>query len=257
MNKHMYVLSLVTASLLQVAIASASDGLRGQIADDSATFTAAPGENGEFKTSLDGLSGPSHVAQRDLKAMLDSAASLPSQQAARTETLSDADLGALFESGRDELLPAFHAQLDRIAQSVRGKTAVASNAPYLAECGITHLPGVRTDIRDVTDLRQACAVADFGITSADYVLADTGTLVTIASPAEARLVSLLPPAHIAVFPRDRILTSLDELFTLLPDPAAQTSSMVLITGPSRTADIEQILVRGVHGPGQVTAIVVG
>ena len=116
MNKHMYVLSLLTASLLQMAIASANevscsadqkhpgvcDGLRGQIADDSATLTAAPGENGEFKTSLDGLSGPSHVAQRDLKAMLDSAASLPSQQAARTETLSDADLGALFESGRDE-----------------------------------------------------------------------------------------------------------------------------------------------------------
>jgi len=124
MNKHMYVLSLLTASLLQMAIALASDGLRGQVADDSATFTAAPGENGEFKTSLDGLSGPSHVAQRDLKAMLDSAASLPSQQAARTETLSDADLGALFESGRDELLPAFHAQLDRIADSVRGKTGL-------------------------------------------------------------------------------------------------------------------------------------
>jgi len=123
MNKHMYVLSLVTASFLQMAFASAGE-LRGQVDDDSATFTAAPGENGEFETSLEGLAGPSHVTQRDLKAMRDSAASLPSQQAARTETLSDADLGALFESGRDELLPAFHAQLDRIAQSVGGKTGL-------------------------------------------------------------------------------------------------------------------------------------
>jgi len=106
------------------------------------------------------------------------------------------------------------------------------------------------------ELRGLCASADFGITSADYALADTGTLVMLAGPHEARLVSLLPPAHIAVVPRDRILTGLDELFSVLPRPAEQTSSMVLITGPSRTADIEQILVRGVHGPGQITVVIV-
>jgi L-lactate utilization protein LutC len=106
-------------------------------------------------------------------------------------------------------------------------------------------------------LRELCASADVGITSADYVLADTGTLVLLSSPQEARLVSLLPPSHIAVVPCDRILTGLDELFALLPDPAVNTSSMVLITGPSRTADIEQILVRGVHGPGQVLVVLTG
>ena len=63
--------------------------------------------------------------------------------------------------------------------------------------------------------------------------------------------------HIAVVPKERLLSGLDELFTMLPDPAAQTSSMVLITGPSRTADIEQILVRGVHGPGEIHVVVVG
>ncbi len=45
-----------------------------------------------------------------------------------------------------------------------------------------------------------------GITSADYALADTGTLVMLSSPREARLISLLPPAHIAVVPRERILS---------------------------------------------------
>jgi L-lactate dehydrogenase complex protein LldG len=79
----------------------------------------------------------------------------------------------------------------------------------------------------------------------------------IASAHEARLVSLLPPAHIAVVPLERMLTGLDELFSLLPRPAEQTSSMVLITGPSRTADIEQILVRGVHGPGRLKVVLVG
>jgi L-lactate dehydrogenase complex protein LldG len=80
--------------------------------------------------------------------------------------------------------------------------------------------------------------------------------VMIASPQESRLVSLLPPMHLAVVPKERILTGLDELFTVLPKPAETSSSMVLITGPSRTADIEQILVRGVHGPGQLTVVIV-
>jgi L-lactate dehydrogenase complex protein LldG len=136
------------------------------------------------------------------------------------------------------------------------KNVVASNAPFLRTCGITGLPQVHTGFTDRDELRAACAGADIGITSVDYALAATGSFVMISSPSEARLVSLLPPAHIAIFPRSRILANLDELLSILPRPADQTSSMVLITGPSRTADIEQILVRGVHGPGEVYAVVV-
>ena len=138
-----------------------------------------------------------------------------------------------------------------------GKTAVASNAPFLRECGIADLAGVQSGFTDAAALRALCAAADVGITSADYALADTGTLVLLASPAEARLISLLPPVHVAVVPKERVLTGLDELLTILPLPAEATSSMVLITGPSRTADIEQILVRGVHGPGEIHVVVVG
>jgi L-lactate utilization protein LutC len=144
-----------------------------------------------------------------------------------------------------------------VSQVLTNRSAVASNAPYLAACGITGLPGVRSGITGRDELRELCATSDVGITSADYALADTGTLVMLSSPQEARMISLLPPAHLAVVPGDRVLSGLDELFSILPDPAAVTSSMVLITGPSRTADIEQILVRGVHGPGEITVIVVG
>jgi L-lactate utilization protein LutC len=143
-----------------------------------------------------------------------------------------------------------------VRRAIQGKTAVASNAPFLRECGITGIPCVRSGITDTADLRAMCATADFGITSADYALADTGTLVMIASQCEPRLISLLPPTHIAIVPRERILTGLDELFTAVPKPAEITSSMVLITGPSRTADIEQFLVRGVHGPGTIHAVLV-
>ena len=143
-----------------------------------------------------------------------------------------------------------------LAELLQGKRAVASNTPFLATCGITGLPQVQSGFTDCEALRAACVAADVGITSADYALAETGTLVMLSSPQEARLISLLPPMHVAVFPRSRMLANLDELLAILPNPAEQTSSMVLITGPSRTADIEQILVRGVHGPGEIYAVVV-
>jgi hypothetical protein len=77
---------------------------------------------------------------------------------------------------------------------------VASNAPFLAECGITGLPGVESGMAGRDRMQERCAVVDVGIGSA----------------AKARLVSLLPPAHISVAPLERMLTGLDELFTLLP-----------------------------------------
>ncbi len=78
----------------------------------------------------------------------------------------------------------------------------------------------------------------------------------LASPSNPRLLSLLPPAHIAILPVSSILSDMDELMLAIPDPASLSSSMVFITGPSRTADIEQMLVRGVHGPGEIHAILV-
>lgn len=144
-----------------------------------------------------------------------------------------------------------------VAAVLDRRTAVASNAPFLQECGIVDLARVQSGFTIAAELRAACSTAEVGITSADYALADTGTLVMLASPAEARLISLLPPVHIAVVPKERVLSGLDELLLVLPHPAEQTSSMVLITGPSRTADIEQILVRGVHGPGEIHVVVVG
>ncbi len=137
-----------------------------------------------------------------------------------------------------------------------GRSSIAATHPFLDACRIPALPGVQSGIADPALLRQACATCDIGITSADYALAATGTLVMLAGPSNPRLVSLLPPAHIAVLPVSSILSDMDELMLTLPDPASLSSSMVFITGPSRTADIEQMLVRGVHGPGEIHAILV-
>jgi len=142
------------------------------------------------------------------------------------------------------------------AALIGDRRAVASNAPLLESCGITRLAGVESGFTEREPLIAACREARVGITGADYALADTGSLVLFSSFEEARVISLLPPVHLAFVSRGRLLTGLDELLTLLPHPSERSSSMIIITGPSRTADIEQILVRGVHGPGEIHVVVV-
>ena len=110
------------------------------------------------------------------------------------------------------------------------------------------------------ELRAMAERADIGITGVDYAIAETGTCVLIPSAGVSRLVSLLPPVHIAIVTRGQVLPSLDELFTLRRRnflDGKLGSYMNLITGPSRSADIEYTLVTGVHGPGEVHMVLVG
>jgi L-lactate dehydrogenase complex protein LldG len=130
-----------------------------------------------------------------------------------------------------------------LAPRLEGHRVIASEAPLVKACGFAG--GFS---------REACADAEVGITSADFALADTGTLVFWSEP---RLVSLLPPRHIAIIERAKIISGLDELFQRVPQPAENASFLVLVTGPSRTADIEMRLVRGVHGPGDILVLIVG
>jgi L-lactate dehydrogenase complex protein LldG len=107
-------------------------------------------------------------------------------------------------------------------------------------------------------LKQAIE-ADIGITAVDYALADTGTLVLLTGEGRARSASLLPPIHVALVKPAQILPGLADLFPLLrveknSSKQSMSSAITLITGPSRTADIELTLVVGVHGPQQLHVI---
>src|SRR5260370_14709528 len=75
-----------------------------------------------------------------------------------------------------------------VASLTFGKTAVASGATILRDCGITTLPQVQSEFADAGAMRNALAVSDFGITAADYGLAAPGSLVMLSSPTAARLV---------------------------------------------------------------------
>ena len=116
------------------------------------------------------------------------------------------------------------------------------------------------DLERRLELREQSFEADVGITGVDYAIAETGTVVINPREGVSRLVSLTPPVHIAVLEAGQVLPSLDELFLLARDDfqtGAHKGMINLITGPSRTADIEANLVIGVHGPVEVHLVIVG
>jgi L-lactate dehydrogenase complex protein LldG len=106
---------------------------------------------------------------------------------------------------------------------------------------------------DVADLFDC----DVGVTSAQAAIAETGTLVLESECERHRLVSLLPPVHIAIVKAADICLSLGEAlrFVRRDGPVAMSRTITFITGPSRTADIELTLAIGVHGPKELYVIV--
>lgn len=110
-------------------------------------------------------------------------------------------------------------------------------------------------------IRKRVIDAYIGVTSADFCLADTATLVMKSRPGEARSVSLVPSIHVAVIRLDQLLADLKELYALLKWDADQqteglTHHMAFISGPSKTADIELTMVHGAHGPRELHLYVI-
>jgi L-lactate dehydrogenase complex protein LldG len=92
--------------------------------------------------------------------------------------------------------------------------------------------------------KRAVAQCELGVTGADGVLPETGTLVLRSDAQRPRVVSLLPRVHLAIFTPQALRADLHQVFA----EAKDSSYAVLVTGPSRTADIELTLTLGVHGP---------
>ncbi|HKV34581.1 MAG TPA: lactate utilization protein [Pyrinomonadaceae bacterium] len=96
---------------------------------------------------------------------------------------------------------------------------------------------------------------DVGVTSAQAGIAETGTLVLDSSVERNRLVSLVPPIHIAILDASRIYQTLGETLAALQSGEEISPAITFITGPSRTADIELTLAIGVHGPQELYVII--
>lgn len=150
-------------------------------------------------------------------------------------------------------------------RAVRSGQEVFDQIPVddaLRGLGLTITSIIQNDATPRRALREVIRRADIGITGADYALAETGSIIVMPRRGLSRLVSLVPPVHIALVRPEEVLESLDDLFLLRRLEYHQRggemgSYLNFITGPSRTADIEMTIVEGVHGPKEVHMVLLG
>jgi L-lactate dehydrogenase complex protein LldG len=105
-------------------------------------------------------------------------------------------------------------------------------------------------------MRSRVADAELGIAEADFAIASTGTLAVVSNANRPSSLTLLPPASLAIVQIDRVMPNLAAMLTAMGPAGVAANRLTLITGPSRTADIEKRIVLGVHGPKSLHVIVV-
>ena len=162
-------------------------------------------------------------------------------------------------SGQNELSALLGALVEEkgIKKIVRWDTpALSSLDPVLTSAGARVIAiNLNEDETSRSEQRDALINADMGLTEVDYAVADIGSLVLRASGPQSRLASVLPPIHVAIVASDRIVASLAHLLPLLNYSEKLPSAVALVTGPSRTADIETIRTVGIHGPVELHVII--
>lgn len=148
--------------------------------------------------------------------------------------------------------------IGELALRLKARLLVHSNDPILERVFATSLTGV--EMLAGGD-RDAAAKADLGVTGAEYVIAETATAVLVPAKGTGRLTSLLPPVHVAVAEAAQVVETLEDALALYQQETQQkgwtANSAYLISGPSRTGDIEQTIVVGVHGPREVHLVLIG
>ena len=152
----------------------------------------------------------------------------------------------------DDLLPNMVAFL----REKKCKSVMLSDTPLLQKLRVTEY--LNKNGFTARTWRQMTADSaydvDAGVTEADYAVAETGTLAIRHRPEHGRLLSLVPFVHIAVVEPKIFVADLVDLFERLARHGTG-SGVTLISGPSKTADIEMITVTGVHGPNVVKTYV--
>jgi L-lactate dehydrogenase complex protein LldG len=136
-----------------------------------------------------------------------------------------------------------------------GEAAAGTNGAAAAG----DVPGAEEVTRTQAELVTLAAASDLGITTCAWAVAETGTIALYATPATGRLPSLLPTAHLALVRPSQVVRTVPDGLRLLAEYMAREggppSAVNLVSGPSRSADIEGDLAVGVHGPRRAGVII--
>ena len=193
-------------------------------------------ENLAASAPLDAMEATAH-ARRDHPPLVARAPSPEPSSPVQRFTTQLVAVGAQWTLVRGEA-EAAHV-LRRILTAAGAERVAGSDAPLIRRL----LPESRTDLS-----RDELFTCDAGVTTAQLGIAETGTLVLESARERSRLASLVPPIHVALLSTRCICDSLGDALARV-DPTSH--AITLITGPSRTSDIELTLVVGVHGPQTV------
>jgi L-lactate dehydrogenase complex protein LldG len=146
------------------------------------------------------------------------------------------------------------------AQGVRNVAygpGTAAGRLLAAACASAGAPALVPYDRPIEELKKTLFDdVDAGFTAVRSAIADTGTLVLWPSPDEPRLLSLVPPIHVALLSAATIRDTLLSVMREERWAKGLPPNVVLVSGPSKTADIEQTLAYGVHGPKRLVVVVV-
>ncbi|TFH29164.1 MAG: hypothetical protein E4G97_07670 [Deltaproteobacteria bacterium] len=165
--------------------------------------------------------------------------------------MTGADRGRLFLENAATAAAGTHSVSDTGDLLAALRRVVAIDSPV-------YCPGVTPIERAVqtlfTNRVSDTAAATVAVEEVFGAIAETGTLVCSSEGGRAVQAGLLPAHHVAIVRRDRIFDTLDDFFAALS--GAPPTNLTLVTGPSRTADIELTLAIGVHGPEKLDIILV-
>jgi len=147
--------------------------------------------------------------------------------------------------------------LIRLVDAVQAKKAVVVESPLHEAAGITEAllsrgVAVYTGAAEIADHADT---ADIGISGVEFGIAETGSVFQDGCDIATRLVTILPPLHVVFLQSARIVPGITEAFDII-SRSFDRGYVGLITGPSRTADIERVLTIGVHGPSRFAIIAV-
>jgi L-lactate dehydrogenase complex protein LldG len=192
--------------------------------------------------------------------------------------LKDRDLFQDYPESKDDLLDNFNKQLKKLSGSMHmvsgldeaatvlkdilkdidPKACRAHQSPLLSQLKnhdkdfnsyLTYIDGETINSEDFAQF-------EVGITEADCLIARTGSILIHTTSSGGRRLSVLPPTHIVIAKEDQLVPSIEDALQKLDQAKDDWSYATIITGPSRTSDIEKQLVLGAHGPKRLIVILI-